>query len=345
MRNPIRSTACLLVALVISLPALAHSGRTDSNGGHLNRKTGEYHYHSGPKASPPISVGAPSPRVAFPQKLSGQVTHVVDGDDLNVLIAEEVIQIRLYGIDAPERNQPFSYEATQAARLLAHRKIVTVHFRDYGTYGRIIGEVVLPDGRSLSRELVDQGLAWWYRQYAPDDKVLEAVEGRARDAQRGLWSQSDPMPPWEYRSVSRSEKKHTDIASEETHLGKVAASQIANLSMAQTLASLDLDRIVADPEEAKQYSHLLGLLSDKFDETEDRIGNMTVAAVDSLEQQRINSKNIEVMEAAQAAVISKRDERDYAVYLGVYITYRSQDWTHDEAVDGMRTIFQILSPK
>ena len=25
----------------------AHSGRTDSRGGHYNRKTGEYHYHGG----------------------------------------------------------------------------------------------------------------------------------------------------------------------------------------------------------------------------------------------------------------------------------------------------------
>jgi hypothetical protein len=25
---------------------LAHSGRTDSDGGHFNRKTGEYHYHN-----------------------------------------------------------------------------------------------------------------------------------------------------------------------------------------------------------------------------------------------------------------------------------------------------------
>lgn len=37
----------LVLALLLSLPVLAHSGRTDSKGGHYNRSTGEYHYHHG----------------------------------------------------------------------------------------------------------------------------------------------------------------------------------------------------------------------------------------------------------------------------------------------------------
>ena len=39
----------LLVMLLIlnCMDLYAHSGRTDSNGGHLNRETGTYHYHSG----------------------------------------------------------------------------------------------------------------------------------------------------------------------------------------------------------------------------------------------------------------------------------------------------------
>lgn len=37
-----------IVIILVSLPlvVLAHSGRTDKNGGHYNRKTGEYHYHN-----------------------------------------------------------------------------------------------------------------------------------------------------------------------------------------------------------------------------------------------------------------------------------------------------------
>ena len=62
-----------------------------------------------------------------------------------------------------------------------------------------MAEVILPDGRSLSRELVCQGMAWWYREYAPGDRELERLEAKARSARLGLWSQPNPIPPWEWR--------------------------------------------------------------------------------------------------------------------------------------------------
>ncbi len=37
----------LLLLFLMPVTAFAHSGRTDSNGGHYNRSTGEYHYHHG----------------------------------------------------------------------------------------------------------------------------------------------------------------------------------------------------------------------------------------------------------------------------------------------------------
>ena len=38
-------------ASLILYSAFSHSGRTDSSGGHHNRKTGGYHYHGTPKSS------------------------------------------------------------------------------------------------------------------------------------------------------------------------------------------------------------------------------------------------------------------------------------------------------
>ncbi len=37
----------LVLCVAVSVPATAHSGRTDSAGGHTNHSTGEYHYHHG----------------------------------------------------------------------------------------------------------------------------------------------------------------------------------------------------------------------------------------------------------------------------------------------------------
>jgi micrococcal nuclease len=59
--------------------------------------------------------------------------------------------------------------------------------------------VILPDGKSLNREMVREGMAWWYRKYAPNDRELATLETEAKAAQRGLWSQPNPIPPWDWR--------------------------------------------------------------------------------------------------------------------------------------------------
>lgn len=42
-----RAVLCLILALLICWPGLAHPGRTDAQGGHWNHSTGEYHFHDG----------------------------------------------------------------------------------------------------------------------------------------------------------------------------------------------------------------------------------------------------------------------------------------------------------
>jgi len=64
------------------------------------------------------------------------------------------------------------------------------------------GEVILPDGRTLNRELVKAGLAWWYQRYS-EDESLGRLEAEARAAKRGLWTEPNPIPPWQFRSEAR----------------------------------------------------------------------------------------------------------------------------------------------
>lgn len=52
---------------------------------------------------------------------------------------------------------------------------------------------------NLNQELVKQGCRWWYRKYAPGDALLEGLEKEAREAKKGLWDDSQPVPPWESR--------------------------------------------------------------------------------------------------------------------------------------------------
>src|SRR6185312_3340578 len=111
-------------------------------------------------------------------------------DTITVLTPEQrQVKVRLWGIDAPESRQDYGSRAKQAASELAFGKTVTIRPRDTDRYGRTVAEVILPDGRSMNRELVRQGMAWWFARYAPADTELARLESEAKVARRGLWSQ------------------------------------------------------------------------------------------------------------------------------------------------------------
>ena len=135
---------------------------------------------------------------------SGKVVAVKDGDTLEIMKKGVAVRVRLYGIDCPERGQAFGQMAKQFASDLAFGKTVKVIEKDRDRYGRMVGEVILEDGRSLNRELVRAGLAWWYRQYAKKDAELEMLERDAWEAKAGLWADTDPVPPWNWRKGKRS---------------------------------------------------------------------------------------------------------------------------------------------
>ncbi|MBM4084644.1 MAG: nuclease [Planctomycetes bacterium] len=128
---------------------------------------------------------------------------MIDGDTIEVLANWRVNRVRLYGVDCPESKQPYGRRAKQFTSSASYFRWAKVHTVTVDRYGRRVGTVTLPDNKVLNHELVRAGYAWWYRQYAPDDSTLEAVEKDARAAKRGLWSQKNPTPPWEWRERRR----------------------------------------------------------------------------------------------------------------------------------------------
>lgn len=51
-------TLLFIVCISCVFTAFAHSGRTDANGGHWNRSTGTYHYHTGENAGKSTSTAS-----------------------------------------------------------------------------------------------------------------------------------------------------------------------------------------------------------------------------------------------------------------------------------------------
>ena len=133
------------------------------------------------------------------EEFSGRVVGVTDGDTISVLRQGRAATVRLVGIDAPEKGQAYGQRAKQFAASLAFGETVTVRVSGHDRYGRLLGEVILSDGRSLNQELVRDGYAWWFRKYS-HDLTLAHLEEEARAGRRGLWADPSPEEPWVYRS-------------------------------------------------------------------------------------------------------------------------------------------------
>lgn len=146
--------------------------------------------------------------IAHAQVYTGKVVSIADGDTFTLLTArKEQKKIRLAEIDTPEKAQPYGQRARQVLADLVFGKEVRVEQTDTDRYGRIIARVY-HDNRDINAEMVRQGAAWVYRQYA-SDQSLYALEKQAQAASLGLWGlpKAQQVPPWEWRRAGvRAEK-------------------------------------------------------------------------------------------------------------------------------------------
>jgi endonuclease YncB( thermonuclease family) len=129
--------------------------------------------------------------------MAGPVVAVLDGDTVDVLVDLKPVRVRLAEIDAPEKGQPFGTRSRQALASAVFRQQVSVRVSGNDRYGRTIGTLLL-DGVNINHWMVAEGWAWAYRPYVVDRRLFE-IEAAAKAAGRGLWSEPEPVPPWEWR--------------------------------------------------------------------------------------------------------------------------------------------------
>jgi endonuclease YncB( thermonuclease family) len=190
------------------LPAAAIRARTPSSSA-----TGQ------PAAGQPAARGAAteepateeSPTETQSEELRLRVVKVTDADTFtgepldsarNRDSARSAVKIRVVEIDAPEKRQPGGLGARQFAEAQLFGHVVRVEATGADRYGRTLGRVTLPDGTDYGEKLVRFGWAWRYDKYS-DSERLAALQAEARAKRRGLWKQSDPIPPWEWRKRKR----------------------------------------------------------------------------------------------------------------------------------------------
>ena len=150
---------------------------------------------------------------AYAGDFDGRVVGIQDGDTVTVLDGTKQHRIRIAGIDAPEKAQPFGESAKEHLARLAFGKQADVRCNKRDRYGREVCSVYV-GARDVGLEQVRSGHAWWYREYAreqslEDRKVYSAAEAEARGAHRGLWRDAAPTAPWDWRRHARGGEQAT----------------------------------------------------------------------------------------------------------------------------------------
>lgn len=136
--------------------------------------------------------------------IEGRVIGVTDGDTITVLDAQrQQHKIRLAGIDAPEKAQPFGPASKRHLSDLVFNRDVILDCGKTDRYRRKIC-VVMIDGQDANLAQVKAGMAWWYRRYQHEQAAqqradYEAAEATAMAGKDGLWQDLGALPPWEWR--------------------------------------------------------------------------------------------------------------------------------------------------
>lgn len=144
------------------------------------------------------------------ETLTGRVDSVADGDTLTLVMSGgKKAKIRFQGIDAPETTQAHGKRAKEVLAGMVQGRTVRVEVEETDRYGRKVAYIFV-GLKNINVEMVRQGLAWHYVQYAPNNSELRSAEAEAKAAKRGLWAdKKPPQAPWDYRKEKR--KKTTWI--------------------------------------------------------------------------------------------------------------------------------------
>lgn len=162
----------------------------------------------------PLWVGAAILFVAGVQtssayELTGRIVSIADGDTVTLLDANlRQHKIRLSGIDAPEKRQPFGNRSRLHLGALVFGRQVTAHCPKEDRYKRALCRIEI-DGVDANLAQLEAGMAWHYKAYAreqqaPDRRRYAQAEDRAREARQGLWTDRAPMAPWDFRKARKT---------------------------------------------------------------------------------------------------------------------------------------------
>jgi micrococcal nuclease len=155
-----------------------------------------------------LALAAACPTLSWADFLARVVT-VHEGDRLTIRYDGRNETISLKDIDCPEFKQAYGKQAQHAIAAYVGNREVVVRALMRDRHGRATAEILLHDGRNVGHELVKEGLAW-SRPNTVQDQSIRDMEQLARAEGKGLWSEPNPVPPWEWKATKKTSRKYSN---------------------------------------------------------------------------------------------------------------------------------------
>ncbi len=134
----------------------------------------------------------------------GKVVELLDADLFLISHEGQTDRIKLYGIECPERGQPYWEQSQVLASHLVMQKMVEVTPLYVGHDGFEDALVRIEGLRDyLNVQLISHGLAWVKPNECSAHICAEwrGLENLARSNAIGLWADPSPIPPWEWKKA------------------------------------------------------------------------------------------------------------------------------------------------
>ena len=177
--------------------------------------------------------------VARAATLQAKVTEVQSGNTIVVSNINRPLKVRLKGIAPPEAGQLFSDAAREHLKLLVFDKTVFVEYTNLSD-GYLEARVSL-NGIDVASQMLRDGVAWYdrsnnYGLTDADRNLYAQCEEAARTEKRGLWSNPNPVTPWEFRRAQQAQLTRIETS----NTTSFAASRAAAPKKRQSFSNSDL---------------------------------------------------------------------------------------------------------
>lgn len=185
----------LLSSILMTLLALAPAGTTADVYVWTDQNGIRHYSNISPPLNGDIRLLKESSR-PLPEGIQFKVTHVYDGDTVQVSGKGLTFRIRLAGIDTPEKGkkeqpgQPYAQKALQTLKSLVEGKDIRIKQYGTGGYNRMLAEIYV-HGDNINLAMIQKGLAEVYRGKPPETLDIDAykrAQNEARSKQIGIWS-------------------------------------------------------------------------------------------------------------------------------------------------------------